>query len=169
MFWPCIYSEGTTMFKAQKGIKDIVKIVHVTSVVQSNFIQQFLLFCVSVCAHSREYHNACGCIPLIANKVQGIWILLQNAGSSISSTTCMCHGTLVNTYRRLTGRRRNCWIMSFFVHKMYSGSFMKLRLNHWCHEVYFHDALTTFLDLECGSSVAVYAASGRSQISSEIS
>ncbi len=58
------------MFKAQKGSKDIVKIVHVTSEVQpqfykgtrilfvckenknNDFIQQFIFF-----RHSREYHN----------------------------------------------------------------------------------------------------------------
>ncbi len=33
-FWPCIDSNVTTTFKTQKGSKDIVKIVHVTSVVQ---------------------------------------------------------------------------------------------------------------------------------------
>ncbi len=32
-FWPSIDSNATTTFKAQKGSKDIVKIVHVTSVV----------------------------------------------------------------------------------------------------------------------------------------
>ncbi len=29
-FWACIDSNGTTMFKVQKGSKDIFKIVHVT-------------------------------------------------------------------------------------------------------------------------------------------
>ncbi len=61
-FWPCIDINTTDTFKAQKGSKDIIKIVHVTSVVQplfykatrilfvgeenknNNFIQQFLLF-----------------------------------------------------------------------------------------------------------------------------
>ncbi len=33
-FWPCIDSNATTTIKAQKSGKDIVKIVHVTSVVQ---------------------------------------------------------------------------------------------------------------------------------------
>ncbi len=33
-FWPCIDSNATTTFKVQKGSKVIVKIVHVTSVVQ---------------------------------------------------------------------------------------------------------------------------------------
>ncbi len=45
-------------------------------------------------------------------------------------------------------------IFVFFVHKKYSGSFVKLRLNHWCHMDYFtifydyFDVLTTFLYLE---------------------
>ncbi len=34
VFCPCIESNTTTTFKAQKGGKDIVKVVHVTSVVQ---------------------------------------------------------------------------------------------------------------------------------------
>ncbi len=33
-FWPCIDSNTTTTFKAQKGSKDIIKIIHVTSVDQ---------------------------------------------------------------------------------------------------------------------------------------
>ncbi len=33
-FWPSIDSNATDTFKAQKGSKDIGKIVHVTSVVQ---------------------------------------------------------------------------------------------------------------------------------------
>ncbi len=33
-FWPCIDSKGTTTFTTQKGNKDIVKVVHVKSVVQ---------------------------------------------------------------------------------------------------------------------------------------
>ncbi len=65
-FWPCIDSNTTTTFKAQKGSKDIIKIVHVTSVAQpqcyeatrillvckenknNDFIQQFLLLHVSL-------------------------------------------------------------------------------------------------------------------------
>ncbi len=44
----------------------------------------------------------------------------------------------------------------FFTHKMYSRSFIKLKLNHWCHMDYFTDVLTTFLGLERGCCVAVY-------------
>ncbi len=39
----------------------------------------------------------------------------------------------------------------FFVHKVYSRSFITLRLSHWCHMGYFIDVLTSFLGLECGS------------------
>ncbi len=49
-------------------------------------------------------------------------------------------------------------IVVFFVHKMYSHSFIKLRLN-WCHIDYFNDVLTTFLGLKRVSCVAVYAGS----------
>ncbi len=41
--------------------------------------------------------------------------------------------------------------------KKYSRSFIKLRLNHSWHMDYFNNVLTTFLDLERGSCVAVYA------------
>ncbi len=44
----------------------------------------------------------------------------------------------------------------FFAHKKYSRSFIKLRLNPWCHMDYFNDVLTTFVGLKCVSSLAVY-------------
>ncbi len=34
-------------------------------------------------------------------------------------------------------------IFVFFAHKKYSCSFLKWRLNHWCHMDYFNDILTT--------------------------
>ncbi len=55
-------------------------------------------------------------------------------------------------------------IFVFFMHKKYSRSFIKLRLNHWFHKEYFSDVLTTFLGLERGSYVAVYAGSESSRI-----
>ncbi len=60
-------------------------------------------------------------------------------------------------------------ILVFFAHKKYSCSFIKLRLNHWCHMDYFNDVLTTFLGLERFSCIAVYAGSESSRISSKIS
>ncbi len=60
-------------------------------------------------------------------------------------------------------------ILVYFAHKKYSRSFIKLRLNHWCHMNYFNDVLTPFLGLERGSCIAVYAESESSQISSKIS
>ncbi len=50
-------------------------------------------------------------------------------------------------------------IFVFFAHKKYSCSFITLRLSHRCHMDYFNDVLTTFLGLERGSCVAVYAGS----------
>ncbi len=43
-------------------------------------------------------------------------------------------------------------IFVFFAHKKYSRSFEKLWLNHWCNMDYFNDGLTTFLDLDRGST-----------------
>ncbi len=44
------------------------------------------------------------------------------------------------------------------------SSFIKLRLNHWCHMDYFNNVLTTSLGLERDSCVAVYAGSEGSWI-----
>ncbi len=81
------------------------------------------------------------------------------------------HDTLVNMRRRLTQKRRNCWIKSLFLfaHKKYSCSFITLRLNLWCHMDYFNNVLTSFLGLKWVSCIAVYARSESSQISSNIS
>ncbi len=51
---------------------------------------------------------------------------------------------------------------------MYSCSFITLQLDHCCHMDYFNDVLTTFLGLEPGSCVAVYAGSESSWIWSKI-
>ncbi len=54
-------------------------------------------------------------------------------------------------------------IFVFFAHKNYYRSFIKLRLNYWCHMDYFNVVLTTFLGLERVSCVAVYTGSESSQ------
>ncbi len=41
-FWPCIGTNATTMFKAQKFGRDIVKIVHVTAVIFMKLREYFL-------------------------------------------------------------------------------------------------------------------------------
>ncbi len=50
----------------------------------------------------------------------------------------------------LTWKRRNCWsrYFCFLCAQKYSCSFIKLRLNHWCHMDYFNNVLTIFLGLE---------------------
>ncbi len=83
----------------------------------------------------------------VFKKAQHIRVIRQKDGSCVSSTTHMGHGTLVKAWRRLTQKRRNCWIIVvFFAHKNYSCSFITFWLNHWCHIMdYFNDVLTTFL------------------------
>ncbi len=135
-FWPCIDSNGTTMFKAKKGTKDTFKIVHVTSVVQPKFRKLCEYFLCTKSAVARLQAEEC---------------------------TRMHHGIVINSWLharwRLTRKRRHCWIKLclFSLHnKKYSHSLLKLRLNHWCHMDYFNNVLTTFLGLECVSCIAVY-------------
>ncbi len=44
---------------------------------------------------------------------------------------------------------KNCWkhLYVFCAQKLYSRSFAKLKLSHWCHMDCFTDVLATFLDL----------------------
>ncbi len=60
-------------------------------------------------------------------------------------------------------------IFVFFAYKKYSRSFVKLRLNPWCHMDYFTDLLATFLDLDLVRTLAVYGGSEISWIPSKIS
>ncbi len=82
-FWPCIDYHV-------QGPKKVVR----TSLKHYTWHQWFNH---NFNTHSQEYHDACVCIPLLGNKVQRIWVLRQNAGSCVSSTTHMCCGTVVNT------------------------------------------------------------------------
>ncbi len=110
-FWPFVDSNATTKFKAQKGSKDIVKIVRVTLLIQYSFYEVTInTFCVQrkqkqrlysaissvFDARLRQHRNAFMCIPLLVNKAEHIRVLRQNASSCVSSTACMCHGTLVH-------------------------------------------------------------------------
>ncbi len=61
----------------------------------------------------------------------------------------------------------NYVVIVFFAHKKYSRSFIKLRLNPWCHMDCFTDVLATFLCIDCGSILAVYGGSDSSQIPSK--
>ncbi len=71
----------------------------------------------------------------------------------------------------------NCRIVVFFIfyffiflaYKKSSHSFVKLRLNNWCHMDYFTDVLVKFLDLDCCNYIAVYGGSESSQNSWKIS
>ncbi len=119
--------------------------------VNNDFIQLFLLFHVSLW-RTVTYHEACMFIPVLAIKLQRIQVLRQNAGSCVSSTTRMHK----HSNRGKKELLHKVVIFVFFVHNMYSRSFLKLRLNHWCHMAYFTYVLTTFLGLERVNCVAVY-------------
>ncbi len=122
-FWPCIYSKVSDKLKAQKGIKDIVKIVHVTSqwfnlnfmklleyflcANKTNITALFNNFYLSLSvfdACSGEYHNA------------SMWCYWRRSRFSDVKSWCAClqveecarmhHGTLTNTCRSLTQKRR---------------------------------------------------------------
>ncbi len=70
-------------------------------------------------------------------------------------------GTLMHMHPRLAEKKllTKVIIFVFFAHKKYSCCIITLQLNHWCHMDCFNDVLTTFMGLECGSCVAVYAGS----------
>ncbi len=65
--------------------------------------------------------------------------------------------TMVACRNRRDEEEKNCWIKS--LHKKYSRSFVKLRLNHWCHINYLQYFITTFLCLECVRNLVVYGES----------
>ncbi len=60
-------------------------------------------------------------------------------------------------------------IFVFFAYKEYSCSFVKLRLNPWCHMDCFTDLLATFLDVDRVYYIAVYGGSESCQKASKIS
>ncbi len=74
------------------------------------------------------------------------------------STTAHAYGAAeAGTNKKIQQKLLNkVIIFVFFAHKKYSRSFIKLRLNPWCHMDYFNDVLTTFVGLKCVSSLAVY-------------
>ncbi len=101
-------------FKAQKGCKNIDKIIHVISVLQ----------------------------PYEATRILSV---------PVNCPECVSTDTELYTFF-------NKRIFVFFVHKSYSCSFIKLRLNQWCYVEYFINFLTSFLGLGCGSCVALHTA-----------
>ncbi len=129
-------------------------------------IQQFFSPISFSAAHSWQYHDTC---------VRCCWRRTRKHCSLFTSRGMHTHASWYSPELTLKiDEEEKKWlnkviIFVFFAHKKYSRSFIKLRLNHWCHMDYFNDVLTTFLGLECVSCVAVYGGSGSSRISSKIS
>ncbi len=128
-------------------------------------IRQFF-FSMSVDTCSREYNDA-GAYVLTCR----IWMCCALFASRGMHTHVLWYCR--ELCRGLTQKRQHfieeVIIFVFFTHKKYSRSFIKLRLNHRCHMDYFNNVLNTLLGLEHVSSVAFYAGSESSRISSKIS
>ncbi len=69
----------------------------------------------------------------------------------------------------VVGTNLNEVVIFFLLRTKYSRSFVKLRLNPWCHMDYFTDILATFLDLDHVRTLDVYGGSESSRIPSKIS
>ncbi len=101
-------------------------------------------------------------------KLQEYFLCAKSVSATIHESTKMCEpGSKTDTEEKKLLNK--VIILVFFVHKKYSRSFVKLWFNHRCHMDYFNDALTSFLCLDCGSSLAVYGESESSLISLNIS
>ncbi len=119
--------------------------------------------------HSREYHNACMWYCWHRSRHFDVETECAAPRLQAEECTCMHYGTLVNPRQRLS-RKIKCWIKSLFLLSLCTKSILVvLSLNYWCHMGYFNNVVTTFLYLEFGSCVAVYAGSESSRISSKIS
>ncbi len=107
-------------------------------------------------------NNACACSPLNVNNVCAVPCLRIE-----DSMRMRC------LYLEETGwegeELLNKVIRFFFANRKYSRSFIKLRLNPWCHMDYFNNLLDTFLDLDRVRTLAVYGRSESSRIISKIS
>ncbi len=123
-----------------RNSKDIVKIVHVTSVVQpqfyeamrilfvhkenknNKFIQQYLLLQITYSAIMESTTMHAHCFSLHVNKAQRMRVLHQQHHTN-ALFTCIC--TPDNGGRRDL-EEKNCWIklFVFFAHKKYTHSFV---------------------------------------------
>ncbi len=135
---------------------------------KNNFIQQFLLFCVSWRAFTRVPWRMRVVLltqePASWCRTQMRWALFASKVMHTHTSWCRERAS-TDTEEKLLNK---VIIFVFFAHKKYYHSFIKLTLNHWCHMDYFNNVLTTFLGLERGSSFAVYAGSESSRTSSHI-
>ncbi len=77
-------------------------------------------------ACSRQYHDACVCIPLFGNKLQCLHM----------HVSCYSREYAAETYTE----EKNYWIKLLILFSLctkYSRSFINVRLKHWCHYPYY--------------------------------
>ncbi len=127
-------------------------------------LNQFLLLSVFD-VYSGQYHrhvlsSAC------KQNAACVFYIRTLAPVSVAPHTCIMvvSETLPSSWTRIKKLFLEV-IFVFFPHTKCSCTFMTFRLNHWCHMDYFNNVLTTFLGLESGSCVSVWAGSESSRIS----
>ncbi len=74
-FWPSIDSNGTNMFKAQKGCKDIDKIVHVTSVVQPKWMKWEYFLCANKTKIMTFFYNFFSSVSVFDALMRVPWLM----------------------------------------------------------------------------------------------
>ncbi len=143
-----------SIVKAQKSMKDIVKIVHQPSVVQSELYEAMrILF---VLFHGYVFNVL---YSLIWTKTLSGAADTEQRMLSVSSWYSPKGDKLLN----------EVIICIFFAYKKYSRRFITVRLNHWWQMDYFDDVFHTFLGLDNTIYLAVNGTVTSLLVSSKIS
>ncbi len=116
----------------------------------NNFFSSLSVF--AMC--SWEYHNAC----MFWCRTHMHCALFASRGMH-TRVLCYSHKHTSKTDTEDKKSLNKVIIFVFFVNKMYSRCFVKLRLNHWCHMEYYNNVPATCLGLEHVTCVAVDAES----------
>ncbi len=106
-FWPCIDSKGTTTFKAQRGSKDIVKIVHVSFVVQLKFHEAMRIFLCTKKTKITLFNNFFSSVSLWLNH----WCHMDYFIDVLTTFLGLDRGSWVDLY----GGSESSWISFEFV------------------------------------------------------
>ncbi len=134
-FLSCIDSNATTTFKGQKGSKDIIKIFHVTSVVQPYIFEATRILFVRNENKNNDLFNslwrAFTRVPrhmhvVLLTQEPAFWHRTQIHCALFTSRGMHTHTSwyCCEWWRRLTQKRRNCWIKSLFLFSLHIKSIL---------------------------------------------
>ncbi len=106
-------------------------------------VQRKLNLFMKVPWRMRMHSSACEQVAVHACFTLERWLLRQQHHMYASWYSC--------EWQRTDAEKKKSFnivvILVFFEHKTYSHSFIKLRLNHWCHMDYFNNVFITFIAL----------------------